>query len=296
MNGMTRQQGMIYVAAGAVSYGILATFVKYASERGFGIAGLTFSQYALAALVLTVLGYLSRRQRRRGTSAAATPRDKMRLMLFGTSLGFTSSFYYLSLLYVPVSIAIILLMQTLWMGVVLEAILNRRRPHHIKIIGAVVALLGTFLAVDIFHADTDLHPMGGLFGVLAAASFTVFIHSADKVATDLPNLVRSRYLVYGGFVVVLLFWNTNILAEFTLEYFWTWGWFLALFGTVLPPILFNRGMPQIGTGLGGILAGLEIPVSIISAAIVLGERVAPIQWLGISILLAAIVIINYRQI
>jgi hypothetical protein len=37
-------------------------------------------------------------------------------MLAGTSLGMTSVFYYLTVKYIPVSIGIVLLMQTVWMG------------------------------------------------------------------------------------------------------------------------------------------------------------------------------------
>src|SRR5690606_11861048 len=107
-------KGAVYIAIGAASYGILATFVKFANNRGIGIAGLTFSQFLFGALLLSILSLLFSRKSENKTASIY---PKLKLMLFGTSLGLTSSFYYLSIQYVPVSVAIVLLMQTIWMGV-----------------------------------------------------------------------------------------------------------------------------------------------------------------------------------
>ena len=53
MNSSLR--GVVYIAIGACSYGVLATFVKLANGAGHGTAGLAFSQYLFGALVLTAL-------------------------------------------------------------------------------------------------------------------------------------------------------------------------------------------------------------------------------------------------
>ncbi len=53
-------------------------------------------------------------------------------MLAGTSLGMTSVFYYLAVKYIDVSIGIVLLMQTVWMGVLLEMILDKKCPFSSK--------------------------------------------------------------------------------------------------------------------------------------------------------------------
>jgi drug/metabolite transporter (DMT)-like permease len=41
---------------------------------------------------------------------------------------------------------------------------------------------------------------------------------------------------------------------------------------------------------------MEIPVSVFSAYLVLGERVSALQWLGILIILLAVVLINWKQL
>jgi hypothetical protein len=47
----------------------------------------------------------------------------------------TSVFYYLAVKYIPVSIGIVLLMQTVWMGVLLEMIL---KPQNKKVISVLL--------------------------------------------------------------------------------------------------------------------------------------------------------------
>ena len=60
--------------------------------------------------------------------------------------------------------------------------------------------------------------------------------------------------------------------------------------------MFNKGFPIIGIGLGSILTAIEIPVSILSANWLLDEQLKMIQWLGVAIIIMAVVIINYRHL
>ncbi|MCX7543839.1 EamA family transporter [Marinicella gelatinilytica] len=290
---MDKLKGILFVAFGAASYGLLATMVKVANLQGLSTAMLTFYQYLLGFLVLSLAAYHVVRKK----PPAFQRGDKRSLILFGSSLGFTSSLYYLSIQYVPVSVAIILLMQTIWMGVVVELLISRQKPQALKIIGALVVLIGTFLAVDAFDNLDQLNLTGVFYGVAAAVSFTVTLTATNRIATHLPNIIRSQYMVLGGVLAVLLFWNFNLISSeiFNPKTF-TFGLFLALFGTLIPPIMFNKGFPIIGIGLGTILTAIEIPVSMLSANWLLQEELNAIQWLGVAIIIIAVVIINYRHL
>jgi drug/metabolite transporter (DMT)-like permease len=216
-------------------------------------------------------------------------------VLFGTFLGLTSSFYYLSIQYVPVSIGIILLMQTIWMGVALEFFIARHLVNKTKVLGAGIAIFGTILAAKVFETDINLDMRGIGFGLLAALSFTGVMYATSKISLELTNLTRTTYLVSGGLLAIIVFWNFQILEEFNWLLFIKWGSFLGLFGTIIPPILFNKGFPQVGTGLGSIVSALEIPISVLSAYWILGEHISGLQWIGILIILFAVVIINFRK-
>lgn len=71
---------------------------------------------------------------------------------------------------------------------------------------------------------------------------------------------------------------------------------LALFGTILPPILLNKGFPLTGVGLGSIVSALELPVSVTFAFFLLNEKVLFLQWIGILIILFAVLLINLNFI
>lgn len=288
-------KGVLYIAIGACSYGVLATFVKVANNTGHGTAGLAFSQYLFGAAVLTLWSLIKNKNNHTSSDTLISRYPKLKLVAFGTLLGFTSSFYYLAIQYVPVSVGIILLMQTIWMGVALEFFIARHLIHRTKILGAIIAIIGTVLAAKIFETEIQFDYRGIGFGLLAALSFTGVMYATSSISLELPNLKRTTYLVYGGFLAILLFWNFQILEEFNWMLFLKWGSFLGLFGTIVPPILFNKGFPRVGTGLGSIVAALEIPISVLSAYWILGEHISGLQWLGIFIILFAVVLINFRQ-
>ena len=288
-------RGILYVAIGACSYGVLATFVKFANNAGHGTAGLAFSQYLFGAIILTVLSFVFSKKTDSKKVQVSSKSPKLKLVLFGAFLGLTSSFYYLSIQYVPVSVGIILLMQTIWMGVALEFFIARHLVNKTKVLGAAIAIVGTLLAAKVFETDINLDIRGIGFGLLAAMSFTGVMYATSRISLELSNLIRTKYLVIGGLLAIVVFWNFQILEEFSWFLFIKWGSFLGVFGTIIPPILFNKGFPQVGTGLGSIVSALEIPVSVFSAYLVLGEHISELQWLGIVIILFAVVVINIRK-
>jgi drug/metabolite transporter (DMT)-like permease len=142
---------------------------------------------------------------------------------------------------VPVSVGIILLMQSIWMGVILEYFMNRELVNRTKVVGALIAVLGTVFAAKLLESNIEVDLIGIGYGLLAALSFTTTMYATNRIALDLPNIIRSKYLIYGAFLIVVLFWNFQILETFHWELFLKWGLFLGFFGTILPPILFNKG-------------------------------------------------------
>lgn len=293
-------KGVILVGLGATSYGMLATFVKLAySKKGstgqlFTPAEVISSQFILGILAVLLINAFSR-SRKKGNVVAASKKEIFQLMLAGTSTGLTSIFYYLAVKFIPVSIGIVLLMQTVWMGVLLEMILDKKLPSKNKIIAVVIVLTGTALATNLIKTDSLPDWRGIVLGLLAAASFTTTMYTANKIALGVSSAQRSLYMLLGGGVMVLIFALATQNQAFNYDIFWKWGILLALFGTVIPPILLNAGFPKTGIGLGSIVSSLELPVSVTMAFVLLGEHVSLTQWMGIVMILLAIVMMNLPQ-
>ncbi|WP_394335761.1 EamA family transporter [Flavobacterium cyanobacteriorum] len=285
-------KGVVLVGLGATSYGMLATFVKLSYKEGYTTAEVTSSQFILGLLGLLLINAFQRA--RRGSSNVTRPSGSnvFYLMLAGTSLGLTSLFYYLAVKYIPVSIGIVLLMQTVWMGVVLEALLTKSFPSPKKIIAVIIVLAGTAMATNLLEKDLQSDWRGITWGMLAAASFTTTMFTSNRVATHLSSAQRSLFMLMGGAVIVFGFAAYTWTGTFNLDIFLKWGILLSLFGTIIPPMLLNAGFPHTGIGLGSIVSSLELPVSVTMAFVLLGEQVSVLQWFGIILIIAAIIIMN----
>ncbi|WP_407404088.1 EamA family transporter [Chryseobacterium sp.] len=306
-------KGVLFVGIGASIYGMLATFVKMAYKDGFTTSEVTTSQFVLGFIGLLVLNLIQTFTSKKPLASPSKKEFKL-LLLAGTSLGCTSLFYYIAVQYINVSIAIVLLMQSVWFSVVVESFIKKKFPNLKKIIATVIVLFGSVLATNVINMDVQLDWHGVFWGVLAAASFTITMFTSNTLATQLPVLRKSIIMLTGGAVIVFLFLffaqigplhfeglksfyltftqNTEHIRPFDYSILWTYGFILALFGTIIPPVLFNLGFPNTGLGLGSIVSSLELPVSVTMAFVLLGEKVILIQWVGIVLILFAIVLMN----
>ena len=306
-------QGVLFVAAGASIFGMLASFVKLSYQDGYTTSEVTTAQFVLGFVGLFILNVIQTKTSKKSL-AKPTSREIKMLLIAGTSLGFTSLFYYLSVQYINVSIAIVLLMQSVWFSVVVESFISKKFPSARKVIATVIVLVGTLLATNLINMDMNLDWQGIIWGLLAAASFTMTMFTSNRIATHLPALRKSLIMLSGGAVIVFIFLffaqigplhfnflkdfylnftgNTQHIRPFEYSIFYTYGFILAMFGTIIPPTLFNLGFPKTGLGLGSIISSLELPVSVSTAFILLGEQVIFIQWLGILLILLAIVLMN----
>lgn len=284
-------KGVFLVGLGATSYGMLATFVKLAYQENFTTAEVTTAQFVLGILGVLLINSFQRIQHK-NIAIKATTKNIFQLMLAGTSLGMTSVFYYLCVRYIDVSIAIVLLMQTVWMGVLLEMILDKKLPSAQKIVAVIIVLVGTALATNLLKNEIELDWRGIFWGMLAAASFTTTMFTANRVALGISSAQRSLYMLLGGALIVFGFSLATQNTPFNFDIFLKWGIVLALFGTIIPPMLLNAGFPLTGIGLGSIVSSLELPVSVLMAYFLLNEQVNSWQWLGIILIILAIVIMN----
>ena len=309
----TLLKGVLLVALGATSYGMLATFVKMAYGEGYTTAEVTFSQFAFGILGMLIIN-LFLKTKNKNSVEKASRKNISQLMLAGSSTGLTSIFYYLAVKFdIPVSIAIVLLMQTVWMGVILESILDKNLPSKRKVIAVLIVLIGTALATDLINTSVKLNPLGLVFGLMAAASFTTTMFTANRIATNISSAQRSLYMLFGGGILVVFFaLVTQILPfqvpnieeavgifstaqAFNFQIFLKWAIILSLFGTIIPPLLLNAGFPLTGIGLGSIVSSLELPVSVMMAYFLLQESVSLSQWIGIILIIAAIVVMNLKK-
>ena len=63
-------------------------------------------------------------------------------------MGMVNFFYYSSVNYISASLAVLILMQFTWLSLILDWIINRKRPSVIELFTALFVLSGTWMAAD----------------------------------------------------------------------------------------------------------------------------------------------------
>ncbi|GHA55021.1 multidrug transporter [Pontibacter akesuensis] len=275
---------------------MLSTFVKLAYKEGFGLGEVTGTQVFFGLIILWTIVLLRKLLSSKGNGTSF--KEALKLVAMGTATGLVSIFYYKCVQTVPASIAILLLMQFTWMSLLLDAIIKRKLPGLLQVGMVILIILGTALAGRLFSSDIpDFDLTGILFGLLAALCYTFFLMVNGAVGNHLHPATKSALLLTGACILVFsvfppLFLVNGALFNGLLK----WGILLALFGTVIPPLFYAYGIPKTGLGLSAIVSAAELPVAVLMSSLVLHEEVWAIQWLGVGLILLAIVLSNLDSV
>lgn len=284
---MTRYILMVF--AGACSFGILSTFVKLAYRSGYTPAEISVTQAFTGMLVLWILLWIYRKNK-----AAMSAREWGWLLLTGVCIGFTSFVYYVSVAYIPASVAIVILMQFTWIGLLLEWCLFGKRPSLLQLITTVLILVGTWLGSGLATGSTvPVAFKGLLFAGASAFLYAIYVIANSRVGKQLHPLQKSAVMMMGSTMGILL---VNIVSLIDSTHFdlglLKWALFLGLFGTIIPPLLFAKGIPKVGAGISAVIMTAELPVAIICSHILLREPVNGWQWAGVALMLLSMLLLN----
>ncbi|MHC2991570.1 multidrug transporter [Pontibacter sp. HJ8] len=285
-------RGILLVFLGACSFGILSTFVKLAYKEGYTLGDVTGTQVFFGFLILWGVVLLRQLLGHRAESTSLT--DKLKLVAMGTSTGLVSIFYYKCVQTVPASIAILLLMQFTWMSLLLEAVIKRKLPKPAQVGMVVLVLIGTAMAGRLFSGSLPNFDLVGVgYGILAAACYSVFLLVSGSAGNNLHPTTKCALILTGACTLIFTIFPPVFLVNGALgSGLLKWGLTLAVFGTVIPPLFFAYGIPRIGLGVSAILSAAELPVAVVMSSVVLQEEVWPVQWMGVALILVAIVLSN----
>lgn len=305
----SKLKGSIFVFFGACSFGILSTIVKTAYSHGYVLRDVVDSQVFIGMVTLWTLYTISLIRKNRTNEnvnkAEVTIQENLpfwknpvvwKLLASGVFTGLVGIFYYQCVKLIPASIAIILLMQNVWMSILIEFLVFKKKPSRVQVIAMCLVLGGTVLAAGLLESRVQMDPKGIVFGLLAAFSYSIFILSSGRIGNDLPVAKKSALMITGSCIATfILFPPVTMFGMWFTGGLFPWGLALALFGTIIPPFLFSKGVPMTGVSLGSILGSAELPVAVLASAVVLHEVVSIWQVLGVAIILSAIVLTNLPQ-
>jgi drug/metabolite transporter (DMT)-like permease len=286
-----RWLAIILVLIGAASFGVLSSFVRLAYDAGFNTVQVTSAQIAIGTFILWVVVLVNPRL---WVNPFRGPWIKLSLIgMFG--LGSSAVFFNASLKELSVSLSIVLLFQFTWITIAIESIMGRKWPSSFQWIAIGLVMGGTVLTVGLTGEDLQtISGKGIIFGLLAGFTYSVFLAFTGKITTTLNSVVKSAIMMTAALSIAvpmmfLMFPAQRAFGGDITELL-MWGVLLGMMGHVIPTIFLNYGIPRIGGSLSAVLSSMELPAAVIGAFFILHEAISSVQWTGIFLILAGILI------
>ncbi|MEG0071338.1 MAG: DMT family transporter [Raoultibacter sp.] len=285
----------LFVFLGGVSYGIIATIAKLAYAQGFSWSQVVVSQGLFAVLYFAVLFAIQVACGRK--PVRVSPIQVGKLLVLGCCTCTTAIFYYYSLTMLPASIAVTLLFQFTWIGMILQVVTTHRAPSGAEIVAILMIFAGTLFASGFLSSSAggaidfaSFNPFGIICGLLSALSCALFVFFSGRFETDMPPIQRGFITCCGTLLLGLCVCPTYFSSGALFEGIAGYGVLLGLFGLFFPVLLFGLGAPHLPAGVSTIMASSELPSSVLFSLVVLQEHVDAFQAAGITVILIGVVV------
>lgn len=280
----------LLIVIASSSYGILSTIVKLAMQKGYSAGEAVTGQYVFGFLLMLIIVLATQRSFPR-----ISARGAIIIICGGLFTGMTGIIYGQALIYLPASLAVVMLFQFTWIGTFLDCLLKRRSPSRAEVISLIILLAGTILAAGVINVDLSEIPLKGwVLGLISATSFAIFIQFNAKQVEGISNIMRTFLMSVVALTLACIFLNPEIIWNGKITSgLWMHGLALGLFGIVLPIILFSIAAPKVGGALTSILSAMELPVAVTVSVIVLSEHMTFLQVIGIVLVLAGMTLPTY---
>ena len=264
--------GALAIVASAVGYGFVAVLLKLALEAGARPLPLAAWRFVVAAVAVWLLLAVRRRPL---PSRAALPRlcglgalYSMDALLFTIALQWVAA-STATLVFYAYPVAVVLLAAAF-----LSEPLTRRR-----LVACVLTVLGCALTAG--GSPEGGRPLGLLLVLLAMSALAVYIVSGRRILAREPAHASAAVIITASAVILVAL--AFAAGEIGLE-----GGrrarilvlLLAVVCTAFPVTLFVVGLKRVDAGRAAILSTLEPVVTVIVAAVLLGERIGAVQVAG----------------
>lgn len=278
-------KGRWLVFAATVLWGTSATLARF-MFRDHHVAPLTVVELRLVIAVLLLAPWLAWRK----PEALRVRREDVGyflvLGLFGVAA--IQGSYYFTISVLGVGLAILLQYLAPSLIVMFDALRGARASRN-TIVAVVAALAGTALLVgNVDPVKLHAKPLYWAIGFGSAFVFAFYIlFSKRALARYAPETV----LLY-TFSIAAAFWAIvtppwKIAAAGYSSTEWALFVVLGITSALVPFAFFYAGLRRLSPAEAGIVATLEPVVAVLSAALLLGEGLGPMQWLGAGLVLVA---------
>lgn len=285
-----RVGGIACIVASALAFGAMAILARVAYADGVDTATLLALRFTLAAACLAVIVRVRSVSLPRGRDLAIAA------TLGGVGYGGQAASFFTALTLAPAGLVALLLYLHPALVAILAVLFLHERVTAVRVVALLLALAGMTLTVapvltgDGVDAFPNL-PLGIALGVAAAGIYSVYIVIGTRVGERVEPLALSMVVVASAAVVfvVAAAMKGPVLPHSAAG--WTAVVGIALVSTVAAITLFFAGLARIGPTRTSTLSTIEPVFTVMLAAVLLGERIEPIQLVGGAFILGAVVML-----
>ena len=285
---MKRYIHYFYVILGAVCWGFIGLFNRILGELNVPVFQRVTIRNFGALVLLTLVFALTRREVFRVKARHLT-------LFLGSGL---VSIFGLSLVYFQcqmecsLAVAGILLYLAPSFVVVLSAVLWKAPVTKRKVTALALALVGCALVSGIMGGALTVSPKGLLLGIASGfcyATYTIFAH---YVLRHYDSLTMTYWTFVVAGLASLLFWDTQTMtAVFTSPDGLVGALGLIVVATVLPYLLYTKGLEGVESGKAAIIANVEPVVGALVGVFVFGETLSVWVVLGVACVLGGVMLL-----
>ena len=277
------------ILGAAACWGCIGLFNRFLSRAGMSAANIVVIRN-LGGLVLLTLFF------------AVTDRSVFHVKLhhlpifFGTGvvsmLLFTLCYFRCQEL-CSLAVSAILLYTAPAMVVLMSAAVFHERITKRKLLALALALLGCSFVTGLWSGTMNVTAAGVLFGLAAGFLYALYsIFAPFGLRHYAPFTVVYWTFVFGGLSSLFLLRGKEMQAVFgdTRMLFVALG--LIVISTVLPYLLYTKGLVKVESGKASILASLEPVVASFVGILVFGEPASLAVFLGLGCILACVYVLR----
>ena len=296
--------GTLMLLLSAVAFGFMPVFAKLAYAEGINLNTLLGIRFALAAGSIWAIWAAAGRRTWTGNNQVRWTRVVLPLVMLG-ALGYVgqSFSYFTALSEISASATGLLLYTYPILVTVLAFVIYREPLTRRKLFSLGLASLGALLVLGIFSTLAGaggpslgtLRPSGVAWALTAAGVYSLYIIAGTRFTRDVSPLFSSGVIISSA-ALVYLAWGA-LAGELRFDFgFMGWVWTLAIsvVSTSLAITTFFVGLAVTGPSRAAIISTLEPAVTVITAALVLGESITLEQLLGGALILVSVLALQYR--
>jgi drug/metabolite transporter (DMT)-like permease len=267
----------------AACFGALPILGKQAYQAGTGPLGLLWARFGLAAILFWVLVGVVVRPSRPAT----------RFLAAGLLMGFCgyaleAALFFLALERIDASLTELLLYAYPVIVAVGALALGRESPSPRLVCALSLASAGLLL-VSAGSLASGVDPVGLALGIGSAAVYAGYVLTGERVVAVVHPALLAALICTGAaaaFTVTGL--ARGPLPVPATSAAWAWVGLIAVVATVVPMVALFASIDRVGATTASIVSTFEPVVTVVLAALFLGEHLSAVEALGAASVLAAV--------